>query len=161
MLFFRVRHNSRLFSSLSLIWQPLFKVWLCCFLPRVHKISHCCIIFCTGSQCRRYGRAQGRCTPLNDCLCPPISVYSYCFFGASRCNDKISYVTISYKLISTRQQAIMEKGIVVFKHNEVFSVVCKIADHQQLLYIKFRENLPNSQKYRGPTQSGRSQGSQR
>ena len=27
--------------------------------------------------------------------------------------------------------------------------------------IKFRENLPNSQKFRGPTQSGRSQGSQR
>ena len=26
---------------------------------------------------------------------------------------------------------------------------------------KFRENLPNSQKFRGPTQSGRSQGSQR
>ena len=27
--------------------------------------------------------------------------------------------------------------------------------------IKFRENLPNYQKFRGPTQSGRSQGSQR
>ena len=27
--------------------------------------------------------------------------------------------------------------------------------------IKFRENLPNSQKFRGPTQSDRSQGSQR
>ena len=27
--------------------------------------------------------------------------------------------------------------------------------------LKFRENLPNSQKFRGPTQSGLSQGSQR
>ena len=27
--------------------------------------------------------------------------------------------------------------------------------------LKFRENLPNSQKFRGPTQSRRSQGSQR
>ena len=26
--------------------------------------------------------------------------------------------------------------------------------------LKFRENLPNSQKFRGPAQSGRSQGSQ-
>ena len=29
------------------------------------------------------------------------------------------------------------------------------------LEIKFRETLPNSQKFRGPTQSGRLQGSQR
>ena len=29
------------------------------------------------------------------------------------------------------------------------------------LTVKFRENLPNSQKFRGSTQSGRSQGSQR
>ena len=32
MLFFRVRQNNRLFSSLSSNLQPWFKVWLCCFL---------------------------------------------------------------------------------------------------------------------------------
>ena len=44
---------------------------------------------------------------------------------------------------------------------------CSIAcDHKnRAIYrqdqIKFRENLPNSEKFRGPTQSGRSQGGQR
>ena len=37
MLFFRVRHNNRLFSSLSSTWQPLFKVWLCCLLPEAES----------------------------------------------------------------------------------------------------------------------------
>ena len=54
-LFFQVWQNNRLFLDLSSSLQPWFKVWLCCFLPWVHKISHWGIIFCTGSQCRRYG----------------------------------------------------------------------------------------------------------
>ena len=40
-------------------------------------------------------------SPPIDCLCPPILVHSECFFWASR---------------TTRQQAIMEKGIIIFKH---------------------------------------------
>ena len=33
MLLFRIWQNNRLFSSLCSIWQLLFKMWLCCFLP--------------------------------------------------------------------------------------------------------------------------------
>ena len=39
--------------------------------------------------------------------------------------------------VMTRQQVIMEKGIITFKHNfslEIFFILCKIAGHQ-LLYI--------------------------
>ena len=59
------------FSSLSSIWQPLFKECLCCFLPWVHKVSHCCIIFCSGNQCHCLGVAQGRRTPLMTACAPP------------------------------------------------------------------------------------------
>ena len=41
-------------------------------------------------------------SPPNDCLCPPILVHSECFF--EHC-------------VTTRQQAIMEKGIIIFKHD--------------------------------------------
>ena len=104
MLFFQVRHNNRPFFSLSLNLQPWFKipVWLCCFLPRVYKINHWCIIFVlVASAVATVG--PGMLYPPNDCLCPPISVYSECFFGGSR--------------ITKRQQAIKEKGLIIFKHN--------------------------------------------
>ena len=53
----------------------------------------------TGSQCRRYGGARGAVPPLTT-ACAPISVYSKCFLE--------HYVT-------TRQQAIMDKRIIMFK----------------------------------------------
>ena len=107
---FRVRQNNRLFLSLSSNLQPWFKVWLWCFLPWVHKISHWGIIFCTGSQCRRYGGARGAVTTVgpgapslhsNDCLCPPFRFTQNAFLEHH---------------VTTRQQAIMEKGI-IFKLN--------------------------------------------
>ena len=40
-------------------------------------------------------------------------------------------------------------------------IVCVVLEVSTMFKLKFRENLPNSQKFRGPAQSGRSQGSQR
>ena len=99
--FSRVRQNNRLFLGLSSNLQPWFKVWLCCFLPWVYKICHWGIIFCTGSQCRRYGEARGG-VPPNDCLCPPFWFIQNAFLEHR---------------VTTRQQAIMEKGIIIFKHD--------------------------------------------
>ena len=89
------------FFGLSSNLQPTFKVWLCCFLLWVYKICHWGIIFCTGSQCRRYGEARGA-VPPNDCLCPPFWFIQNAFLGHR---------------VTTRQQAIMEKGIIIFKHD--------------------------------------------
>ena len=99
---FRVRQNNRLLSSLSSNLQPWFKVWLCCFLPWVHKISHWCIIFYTGSQRRRYGRARGAISPLTTACAPPFQFAQNAFLE--------NHAT-------TRQQAIIEKGIILLKHN--------------------------------------------
>ena len=91
------------------------------FLLKVYKICHWDIIFCTGSQCRRYGEARGA-VPPNDCLCPPILVHSECFFGASR-NDK-----------TTGNNGKRNNNFETWFSFEVFSIVCKIAGHQ-LLHI--------------------------
>ena len=128
-LFFWVRQNNGLFFSLSSNWQPWFKVWLCCFLPWVHKISHWSFIFCAGSQCRCYGWARGAVatvgpgaqSPSNDRLCPPFRFTQNAF---------------SEHHVTTKQQAIMEKGnnFQTWFSVEVFSIGCKIAGHQ-LLHI--------------------------
>ena len=101
-LFSRVRQNNRLFLGLSSNLQPWFKVWLCCFLPWVYKICHWGIIFCTGSQCRRYGGARGAVPPLTTACAPPFWFIQNAF---------------SEHRVTTRQQAIMEKGIIIFKHD--------------------------------------------
>ena len=120
-LFFRVRQNNQLFLSWSSNLQPWFKVWFCCFLPWVHKTNHWCVIFCAGSQCRRYDGARGA-VPLLTPACPPISVYSERFFGASR-NDR-----------TTGNNGKRNNNFQTRFSFEVFSIVCKSAGHQ-LLYI--------------------------
>ena len=132
-LFFRVRQNNRLFLSLSLNLQPWFKVWLGCFLPWVHKISHWGVIFCTGSHCWNplrwgqgcrcyYGTRSAFPPPPNDCLSPPHFDSLRMFFGASR-NDK-----------TTGNNGKRNNIFQTWFSFEVFSIVCKIAGHQ-LLYI--------------------------
>ena len=88
MLFFRVRQNNRFFRALVQSMVLLF------FTVSLQNISHWCIDFCTGSQCRRYGGAQGRRTPP-----------SFRFFQN----------TFLEHHVTTRQQAIMEKGIIIFR----------------------------------------------
>ena len=98
------------FLSLRSNLQPWFKVWLCFFLPWVHKINHWCIIFCNNSQCRRYDGARGAVAtvgpgapfPPNDCLCPPFRFAQNAFLEHH---------------VTTIQQTIMEKRIIIFKHN--------------------------------------------
>ena len=102
MLFFQVRQNNRLLSSLSANLQPGFKVWLCCFLPWIYKISHWCIIFCIGSQCRRYGGASSAVSPLTTTCAPPFRFTQNAFLEHH---------------VTTRQQTMMEKGIITFKHD--------------------------------------------
>ena len=120
-LFSRVRQNNRLFLGLSSNLQLLFKVWLRCFLPWVHKICHWGIIFVlVTSAIATMG--PGVPSPPNDCLCPPIFVHSECFFGASR-NDK-----------TTGNNGKRKNTFQTWFSFEVFSIVCKSAGHQ-LLYI--------------------------
>ena len=60
--------------------------------------------------------------PPNDSMCPPISVYSECFLEHH---------------VTTRQQALMEKRIKIFKDSSCLKFsrfFCKISGHQ-LLYI--------------------------
>ena len=107
---FRVQQNNRLFLGLSSNLQPWFKVWLCCFLPWVHKISHWDIIFCTGSQCRCYGGARDTVTRMGREAPSPIT---------TTCAPHFRFIQIVFleHHVTTRQQAIMKKGIIIFKHD--------------------------------------------
>ena len=68
----------------------------------VHKITHWVIILCSGSQCRRYDEARGA-VPHERLLVPPPFWFIQNAFLDHR--------------VTTRQQAIMEKGIIIFKHD--------------------------------------------
>ena len=100
-LFSRVRQNNRLFLGLSSILQPWFKICFVVFYREFTKLATGVSFFCTGSQCRRYGGARGAIPP-NDCLCPPFWFIQNAFLEHR---------------VTTRQQVIMEKGIIIFKHD--------------------------------------------
>ena len=65
---------------------------------------------------------QGGCAPPNDCLSPPFWFTQNTFLEHH---------------VTTRSQAMMEKGIITFKDNSrlKFSPFCKIASHQPLYII--------------------------
>ena len=86
-LFFRVRPNNRLFSSLSSNWQPWFKVCLSCFVLDFTKLATYSVLLFVLVASAVATVGSGAPSPPNDCLCPPILIHSECFFGASR-NDK-------------------------------------------------------------------------
>ena len=121
-LFSRVRQNNRFFLGLSSNLQPWFKVWLCCFLPWVPKISLWSIIFFVLVASAVATVGPGAPSPPNYFLCPPILIHSECFFGASR-NDK-----------TTGNNGKRNNNFQTWFSFEVFLIVCKIAGHQ-LLYI--------------------------
>ena len=93
-----------IFSTSSSNLKPYFKVWLCCFLPWIYKLSSRGIIFCTGSQCRRCGGARGASLRWRQ---------GHCLGHAFR------FIQTSFleHYVTTRQLAIMEKGIIIFKHD--------------------------------------------
>ena len=61
-----------------------------------------CTIFCTGSQYRRYGGARGAEPPLTT-ACVPLFRFTQNAFLEHH--------------VTTRQQAIMKQGTIIFKHN--------------------------------------------
>ena len=101
-LLFRVRQNNRLFLSVSSNLQPWFKVWLCCFFYReLTKLAPGVSFFVlVASAVATVG--PGAPYPRNDCLWPPFRFTQNVFLEHH---------------VSTRQQAIMEKGTIIFKHN--------------------------------------------
>ena len=101
MLFFRVRQNNRLFSSLSSSLQTWFKVWLGCFLREFTKLATGVSFFVlVASTVATVG--PGASYPLT-------TTYASQFW--------LIHNAFLEHHVTTRQHAIMKKGIIIFKHN--------------------------------------------
>ena len=64
-----------------------------------------CIIFCTGSQFRHYGGARGAVPPPKGLLVPPSPPFRF------------TQNAFLEHHVTSRQQSIIKKGTIVFKHN--------------------------------------------
>ena len=90
------------FFGFKFEFAALVQSMACCFLPWVYKICHWGIIFCTGSQCVATVRPGAPSPPLTTACAPPFWFIQDAFLEHR---------------ITTKQQAIMEKGIIIFKHD--------------------------------------------